>query len=55
MFTLGTLIKEDPRFLHHPRLDLDERALPIGAAILAEAAARYLRRAAIGTTDPAAA
>ncbi len=43
MFTLGTLIEGDERFLHHPRLDLDERALPIGTAILAEAALRYLR------------
>lgn len=43
MFTLGTRIEGDERFLHHPRLDLDERALPIGTAILAEAALRYLR------------
>ncbi len=43
MFTLGTLIEGDERYLHHPRLDLDERALPIGTAILAEAALRYLR------------
>ena len=43
MFTLGTLIENDPRYLHHPRLDLDERAFPIGTAILAETALRYLR------------
>ncbi len=43
MFTLGTLIEGDERFLHHPRLDLDERALPIGTAILAETALRFLR------------
>lgn len=43
MFTLGTLIEGDPRYLHHPRLDLDERALPIGTAILTETALRYLR------------
>lgn len=43
MFTLGTLIEGDERFLHHPRLDLDERALPIGTAIFAETALRYLR------------
>ncbi len=42
MFTLGTRIEGDERFLHHPRLDLDERALPIGTAILAEAATRFL-------------
>jgi amidohydrolase len=45
MFTLGTRIEGDERFLHHPRLDLDERALPIGTAILTEAALRYLRSA----------
>jgi len=43
MFTLGTLIEGDQRYLHHPRLDLDERALPIGTAILAETALRFLR------------
>src|SRR5512140_1001657 len=43
MFTLGTRIEDDERFLHHPRLDLDERAFPIGTAILAEAALRFLR------------
>jgi amidohydrolase len=43
MFTLGTLIEGDERYLHHPRLDLDERALPIGTAILAETALRFLR------------
>jgi amidohydrolase len=43
MFTLGTRIEDSPRFLHHPRLDLDERALPLGTAILAEVALRFLR------------
>ncbi len=43
MFTLGTLIEGDERYLHHPRLDLDERALPIGTAVLAESALRFLR------------
>jgi amidohydrolase len=43
MFTLGTLIEGDQRYIHHPRLDLDERALPIGTAILAETAMRFLR------------
>jgi amidohydrolase len=43
MFTLGTRIDGDERRLHHPRLDLDERALPIGTAILAEAALRFLQ------------
>ncbi len=46
MFTLGTKIEGDERFLHHPRLDLDERAMPIGSAVLVETALRFLRRAA---------
>lgn len=43
MFTLGTLIEGDERILHHPRFDIDERAMPIGTAILAEAALQFLR------------
>jgi amidohydrolase len=43
MFTLGTLIEGDERYLHHPRLDLNESALPIGTAILTETALRFLR------------
>jgi amidohydrolase len=45
MFTLGTLIEGDERYLHHPRLDLNERALPIGTAMLTETALRFLRGA----------
>jgi metal-dependent amidase/aminoacylase/carboxypeptidase family protein len=42
MFTLGTQKKGHENYLlHHPRFDLDERALPIGAAILAETAKRF--------------
>ncbi len=44
MFTLGTRIEGDERFGHNPRFDIDEQALPIGTAILAEAALRFLRR-----------
>ena len=44
MYTLGTLIAGDERFIHHPRFDIDERAMPVGAAMLAEAVLRYLRR-----------
>ncbi len=44
MFRLGCLIEGDERALHHPRFDIDERCLPIGVAILAEAALRLLRR-----------
>lgn len=43
MFTLGTRIEGDERFLHHPRMDLDERALPLGTAILTETALRFLQ------------
>src|SRR5512142_1505154 len=43
MFTLGTQKKGHENYLlHHPKFDLDERALPIGTAILAEAAKRFL-------------
>jgi amidohydrolase len=44
MFRLGCRIDGDERKAHNPRFDLDERCLPIGAAILAEAALWYLRR-----------
>ncbi|MDD5468973.1 MAG: M20 family metallopeptidase [Anaerolineales bacterium] len=43
MFSLGCLIEGDERKHHHPRFDIDERCLPIGSALLAEAALRYLR------------
>jgi amidohydrolase len=42
MFGLGCRIEGDERHLHHPAFDLDERCLPVGAAILAETAARFL-------------
>jgi amidohydrolase len=44
MFTLGTLIAGDERALHHPRFDIDERALPVGTAVLAQAALKFLRK-----------
>ena len=43
MFTLGTRIEGDERMGHNPRFDIDERALPIGTAILAECVLRYLK------------
>jgi amidohydrolase len=43
MFSLGCLIEGDERRVHSSRFDVDERCLPIGAAILAEAALRLLR------------
>lgn len=45
MFTLGTQKKGHEEYmLHHPKFDLDERALPIGAAMLVETAKRFLNR-----------
>jgi amidohydrolase len=44
MFSLGTRIEGDERMGHNPHFDIDERALPIGTAILAECALQFLRR-----------
>ena len=44
MFMLGCRIEGDERRAHSPRFDIDERCLPLGAAILAEATLRLLRR-----------
>lgn len=44
MFVLGCQIEGDERRLHHPRFDIDERCLPVGTALLAEATLRLLRR-----------
>jgi amidohydrolase len=46
MFRLGCCIEGDERKGHNPAFDLDEGCLPIGAAILAESALRYLRTGA---------
>ena len=44
MFTLGVQKKGHEEYkLHHPKFDLDERALPIGTAMLAETAKRFLK------------
>lgn len=43
MFGLGCLIEGDERVHHNARFDIDERCLPIGVAVLAEAALRFLR------------
>jgi amidohydrolase len=43
MFTLGTQKHGHENYLlHHPKFDLDERALPIGTAMLVETAKRFL-------------
>ena len=44
MYMLGTQIEGREVYqLHHPKFDLDERALPIGTAVLVETAMRFLR------------
>ena len=42
IFYLGARIEGDERFLHNRHFDIDEIALPISAAILAEAALNFL-------------
>jgi amidohydrolase len=44
MFSLGCKIEGDERYLHNPRFDIDERCLPVGAAILAETALRLAKQ-----------
>jgi amidohydrolase len=51
MFALGCRIEGDERQIHSPRFDIDERCLPIGAALLAEAALRLLRRSLTAPTN----
>jgi amidohydrolase len=41
---LGTEIEGDTRVIHTPRFDIDERALPLGAAMLAECALLALQQ-----------
>jgi amidohydrolase len=43
MFLLGTRIEGDERVGHNPRFNIDERALPIGSAILAAAGLKHLQ------------
>jgi amidohydrolase len=45
MFTLGTQKQgHESYLLHHPKFDLDERALPVGTAMLVETAKRFLQK-----------
>jgi amidohydrolase len=46
MFRLGARIEGEKRLHHNPEFDIDERCLPIGAAILAETALRLLQQGA---------
>jgi amidohydrolase len=44
MFMLGAKAPDgEPRFAHHPEFDIDETAMPAGAAILAQTALRFVR------------
>lgn len=44
MFTLGVQkAGHEEYYLHHPQFELDERALPIGTAVMVESALRLLR------------
>ena len=44
MFTLGTQKKGHEQYLlHHPKFDIDDRAMPIGTAVLVETTLRFLR------------
>jgi amidohydrolase len=44
MFWLGASTPGEPKRLHHhPHFDIDERCLPLGTALLAEIALRYLK------------
>jgi len=46
LFWLGATTPGQPKRLHHhPHFDIDERCLPLGAALLAEIALRYLKEA----------
>jgi amidohydrolase len=44
MFSLGVKIDDTPRPAHSPTFDINEDALPVGAALLAEVACRLLKR-----------
>jgi amidohydrolase len=48
MFRLGCAMEGEKREVHNPRFDIDESCLPIGVAVLAEAACRFLKRGVEG-------
>ena len=47
MFYLGSMIEGNEREHHNSRFDINERCLPIGAAILTETALRFLRNGSL--------
>jgi amidohydrolase len=45
MYMLGTRKQGHEEYpFHHPKFDIDERAFPLGTAILAETALRFLKQ-----------
>jgi amidohydrolase len=52
MFHLGAQIGSDNRPHHSPYFNIDEAALPLGAAILAETTIRLLERCATEKLEP---
>jgi amidohydrolase len=42
MFVLGTRLEGDERYGHNPHFDIDERALPVGTALLVESVLQFL-------------
>jgi len=44
MMMLGAAVGDKPRSHHTPVFDIDERCMPLGAAILAETVKRYLTK-----------
>jgi amidohydrolase len=47
MFNLGCRFERDERMHHNSRFDVNDECLPIGAAILAETALRFLKRGSL--------
>ncbi len=44
MFNVGVRVPGgEDKFLHHPEFDLDESAMPVGSAVLAETAMRFIK------------
>jgi amidohydrolase len=49
MLNLGVRVPGGPdKYVHHPEFDIDEECLPIGAAILAQTALRFVRGELVG-------
>ncbi len=51
MFSLGTGSESFSCLIHTPDFDLDERSLPVGAAVLAETALRFLKKRSLSLRE----